>query len=59
MRKTNCEYCINYAYDEEYDCYVCRMNLDEDELRLFVANRFDHCPYFRLGDDYTIVKKQN
>ncbi len=27
--KTNCEYCRNYAYDEEWDCYVCQVNLDE------------------------------
>ena len=27
--KTNCEYCRNYAYDEEWDCYICQVNLDE------------------------------
>lgn len=57
--KANCEYCINYEYDEDYECYCCIMDLDEDEMRLFVSERFDNCPYFRMGDEYTIVRKQN
>ncbi len=55
----NCEYCLYYDYDEEYDCYVCSMSLDEDELRLFMQGHFSHCPYYRPGDEYTIVRKQN
>ena len=27
----NCESCMNYEYDEEYEYYVCTQNLDEDE----------------------------
>ena len=38
----NCEYCLYYDYDEEYDCYTCSMSLDEDELRLFMEKRFSH-----------------
>lgn len=54
----NCELCINYAYDDEYECYTCLMDLDEDEMRLFITDSFKNCPYYRAGDDYTIVKKQ-
>jgi len=54
----NCEECINYTYDEEYECYTCMMDLDEDEMRLFIRNRFDRCPYYRRGDEYTTVRKQ-
>ena len=25
----NCDYCSNYIYDEEDDCYYCDVNLDE------------------------------
>lgn len=57
--KANCDYCLYYEYDEEFDCYVCDMELDEDEMRLFIENRFSQCPYFRQGDEYTIVRKQN
>ena len=27
----NCEYCVNYSYDDDYECYTCEINLDEDE----------------------------
>ena len=28
----NCEYCVNYSYDDDYECYTCEVNLDEDEI---------------------------
>ena len=55
----NCEDCINYYYDEEYECYTCAVNLDEDEMGRFLRGNFGECPYYRRGDDYTIVRKQN
>lgn len=55
----NCEYCLYYDYDEEYDCYTCSMPLDEDELRLFMEKRHSQCPYYRPGNEYSIVRKQN
>ena len=58
MAKSNCEICINYVYDEDEECYVCSVNLDEDEMMGFLMGNFRNCPYFRFGDDYTIVKKQ-
>ncbi|MDE7047651.1 MAG: hypothetical protein K2P25_06685, partial [Lachnospiraceae bacterium] len=27
----NFEQCGNYVYDEDYECYTCEVNLDEDE----------------------------
>ncbi len=56
--KTNCDCCLNYIFDEEYDCYVCQANLDEDEMGRFIVNSFDNCPYFQLNDEYKIVRKQ-
>ena len=56
--QSNCDDCMNYEYDEEYDCYTCVMDLDEDEMRLFLIGRFPSCPYYRPGDEYTIVHKQ-
>ena len=59
MRKAaNCEYCMNYIYEEEYGYYICEMDLDEDEMVKFMTNTFRECPYFRHGDEYQIVKKQ-
>ncbi len=56
--KANCECCDNYYYDDEYGCFVCDMDLDEDEMARFITNRFDDCPYFQYKDEYRIVRKQ-
>lgn len=56
--KSNCDYCINYEYDDEYECYTCVMNLDEDEMASFIMGNFKDCPYYRPGDEYKIVHKQ-
>ncbi len=58
MKKTNCENCVYFEYDEEYECYTCLMNLDEDEMYRFMQNSFDSCPYYKFGDEYSIVRKQ-
>ncbi|MDD7740251.1 MAG: DUF6472 family protein [Fusicatenibacter sp.] len=54
----SCESCGNYVYDEEYECYTCEVDLDEDEMARFMTNTFDNCPYYQLGDEYRIVRKQ-
>lgn len=58
MSKANCESCMNYEYDEDYECYCCSVNLDEDEMARFILDRFQDCPYYKYGDEYTIVRKQ-
>ncbi len=58
-KKTSCEECAYYMYDEEYESYFCDMSLDEDEMMRFMQGAFDNCPYFRLGDEYAVVRKQN
>ena len=58
MAGTNCDMCVNYVYDEDYECYNCLVNLDEDEMVRFLTDRFDACPYFRLDDEYGVVRKQ-
>lgn len=55
---TNCECCGNYVYDDDYGYYVCEMDLDEDEMRLFMQGQFRSCPYFQYGDEYRIVRHQ-
>ena len=56
--KTRCEECAYYAYDEYYDCYVCEMNLDEDEMAYFLSGHTQSCPYYRFYDEYKSVQKQ-
>ena len=54
-----CEQCVNYAYDDEYECWSCLIDLDEDELQRFMSYSVTSCPYYTNGDEYTIVRKQN
>lgn len=58
MAVSNCEFCIHYIFDEEYNSYECCINLDEDEMMKFVSNSFENCPYFKLNDEYKTVRKQ-
>ena len=44
----NCEYCVNYSYDDDYECYTCEINLDEDEMVKFITGNFNQCPYFKM-----------
>lgn len=53
--RTNCEYCVYYSYDEDYNCYACDVYLDEDEMGKFLSRSFDNCPYFKFGDEYKVV----
>ena len=36
---SNCEDCVFYDYDEDWECYVCTMNLDEDEMVRFLSGK--------------------
>ena len=55
---SNCETCMNYEYDEEYEYYVCTKDLDEDEMYRFIKGNYRDCPYYQFGDEYQIVRKQ-
>lgn len=57
--RADCEICMNYVYDEEFDEYICAIDMDEDEIFSVLNDKRRGCPYFRMGDDYTIVRKQN
>ena len=34
------------------------MNLDEDEMYRFLSGTQQECPYFRLDDEYAVVRHQ-
>lgn len=57
-QENQCEFCMYQYFDEEYEEYYCSMNFDQDELEKLQFNPSSSCPYFRMGDEYTIVKKQ-
>ncbi len=55
---TNCDDCMNYEYDDDSECYVCVMDLDEDDMVRFLTGQTFQCPFYRCGNEYAIVKKQ-
>ena len=57
--KSSCEQCAHYFYDDEYGCYCCEINLDEDETYRFLQGSTYDCHYFQLYDEYKIVRRQN
>ena len=53
-----CENCAYYDYNEEYECYECLVNLDEDEMCRFMTGTNYNCPYYSSDDEYAIARKQ-
>ncbi len=53
-----CDECTHYVYDEEYECYTCLVNLDEDEMYQFLKGTNYNCPYYELDDEYKLARKQ-
>ena len=57
-KQGGCETCTYFTYDEDYECYTCEVNQDEDEMAHFITGNFRQCPYFKMGDEYRVVRKQ-
>ncbi|MBR6328504.1 MAG: hypothetical protein IKR68_02530 [Lachnospiraceae bacterium] len=53
-----CENCAYYAYDEEYEEYVCEADMDEDDYARLMGRSHEACPYYRDGDEYKVVRHQ-
>lgn len=53
-----CDSCRNYAYDEDYEEYVCMVNMDEDDYGRLMSNHRFQCPHYDGDDDYKIVRHQ-
>ncbi|MGN0165768.1 MAG: DUF6472 family protein [Lachnospiraceae bacterium] len=53
-----CDTCTYYAYDDDYECYCCDIDMDEDEYARIAGDSHYHCPYYRNGDEYLVVRKQ-
>ena len=44
----HCDSCINYVYDEDYECYVCMVDLDEDDMSRFLSGGDFDCSFYQL-----------
>ena len=51
MDPTICETCWHYDYDEEYEEYYCRMDMDEDEFARVVDRKGGRGLCCQRGDD--------
>lgn len=60
VRKSNsCEDCMYFEWDEEFEEYYCSQScLDEDDYGRIISDEHYSCPFYRTGNEYTIVKKQ-
>lgn len=54
----SCETCTFYIYDEDYESYICDVDMDEDDFGMLVSNGFRSCPYYKDGDEYKVVRHQ-
>ena len=56
-----CEVCMNYEYNEETDDYECvlQVEIDMDDYERSLRGNGLNCPFFKFGDEYNIVRKQN
>ncbi|MDE6602002.1 MAG: hypothetical protein K2K90_07530 [Lachnospiraceae bacterium] len=53
-----CDTCSNYQYDEDYEYYVCMVDLDEDDMSHFLQGGSFACPFYQRDDEYAVVRKQ-
>lgn len=54
-----CSNCTYYIYNEEAECYECLASMDEDDYYNLLSGKNKTCPYYRLDDEYGVVRKQN
>ncbi|MDE7017822.1 MAG: hypothetical protein K2P65_09655 [Lachnospiraceae bacterium] len=55
---SHCDSCSNYVYDEDYECYICMVDLDEDDMGRFLRGADFDCSFYQADDEYKIVRKQ-
>ena len=54
----SCDNCAYYEYDEDWESYVCAMDMDEDDFNRVVSGGYKDCPYYVNDDEYAVVRHQ-
>ena len=54
----DCERCLYYEYDEDFEDYICTADLDEDDYAQLMQGSRTQCPLWRNGDEYAVVRHQ-
>lgn len=58
-KPTSCDDCMYFEWDEELEENFCtQSSLDEDDYARIIGDSHYSCPFYRTGNEYTIVKKQ-
>lgn len=52
---------MHLVFDDAIREYVCSIEpiMDEDDFARMSYYPEKRCPYFKIGDEYTLVRKQN
>lgn len=58
MASLNCDTCVFYVYEEEDGQYYCGVDMDEDDAARLMQGCYKECPYYRLDDEYAVVRHQ-
>ena len=53
-----CDTCAYMVYDEDYEEYVCDVDMDEDDFQRLMEREYKQCPYYKDGDEYKVVRHQ-
>ena len=53
-----CDECVYFVYDEDYEEYLCEVDMDEDDYARIIGESRTSCPFFRDGDEYKVVRHQ-
>ena len=56
MPEQDCDTCYYNDFDEELNCEVCRMELDQDDV-YHLQRDGRPCPWYKPGDEYTAARK--
>ena len=54
----NCDDCLYYVYDEDYEKYYCSADIDEDDYSRLMQGHYKRCPLWRSGDEDAVVRHQ-
>lgn len=56
-----CKDCMYLEYDEVINQEICSIApiMDEDDLARMNDHYSRRCPYYKIGNEYTLVRKQN
>ncbi|MBE6753117.1 MAG: hypothetical protein E7559_01985 [Ruminococcaceae bacterium] len=55
----DCDNCVYYVWDDDWECYICAAGIDEDDMSRLISGNTRGCPYYRYDDEYGVVRKQN